>query len=224
MDILLLEDDVALADIIAEYLHDNHFNVDLVYDGEEALNQAYEHSYDLYVLDVNVPAIKGFDLLKMLRDKGDATPAVFITSLNDIEDVSEGFKSGADDYLKKPFELAELLLRIKNIQKRSYAQQRSSTIKINKNIVFDIDTELLKINSENIALPPKELKALKYFLQHANTTVSFEDLYRIMWNYDKNASTESLRAHIKNLRKYFAPNTIQNLRGEGYRFVINTEN
>lgn len=224
MDILLLEDDVALADIIAEYLRDNHFNVDLVYDGEEALNQAYEHSYDLYVLDVNVPAIKGFDLLKMLRDKGDITPAVFITSLNEIEDVSEGFKSGADDYLKKPFELAELLLRIKNIQKRSYAQQRSSTIKIDKNIIFDIDMELLKINGENIALPPKELKALKYFLQHANTTVSFEDLYRIMWNYDENASAESLRAHIKNLRKYFAPNTIQNLRGEGYRFVIHTEN
>lgn len=224
MDILLLEDDVALADIIAEYLRDNHFNVDLVYDGEEALNQAYEHSYDLYILDVNVPAIKGFDLLKMLRDKGDITPAVFITSLNEIEDVSEGFKSGADDYLKKPFELAELLLRIKNIQKRSYAQQRSSTIKIDKNIIFDIDMELLKINGENIALPPKELKALKYFLQHANTTVSFEDLYRIMWNYDENASAESLRAHIKNLRKYFAPNTIQNLRGEGYRFVIHTEN
>ncbi len=224
MNILVLEDDIALSDIIAEYLRDNRFVVDIVYDGEEALSQAYECSYDLYVLDVNVPAIKGFDLLKMLRNKGDTTPAIFITSLNDIEDVSEGFKSGADDYLKKPFELAELLLRIKNIQKRSYAQQRSSTIKIDKNTIFDIDTELLKINGENIALPPKELKALKYFLQHANTTVSFEDLYRIMWNYDENASAESLRAHMKNLRKYFALDTIQNLRGEGYRFVINTEN
>ncbi len=224
MNVLLLEDDVALADIIAEYLYDNHFNVDLVYDGEEALNQAYEHSYDLYVLDVNVPAIKGFDLLKMLRDKGDTTPAIFITSLNDIEDVSEGFKSGADDYLKKPFELAELLLRIKNIQKRSFAQQRSSVIKIDKNITFNIDTELLIVDTQSIALPPKELKALKYFLQHINVTVSFDDLYRIMWNYDENASAESLRAHMKNLRKYFAPNTIQNLRGEGYRFIIKADN
>ncbi|MDQ1338623.1 MAG: Two-component system response regulator [Campylobacterota bacterium] len=224
MNILLLEDDIALSDIIAEYLHDNSFMVDVVYDGEEALSQAYERSYDLYAFDVNVPAIKGFDLLKILRDNGDTTPAIFITSLNDIEDVSEGFQSGADDYLKKPFELAELLLRIKNIQKRSFAQQRSSVIKIDKNVVFDIDTELLIVDGQSIALPPKELKALKYFLQHINTIVSFEDLYRIMWNYDESATAESLRAHIKNLRKYFAPDTIQNLRGSGYRFVIKADN
>ena len=178
MKILLLEDDIGLGDIMSEYLQDNDFELDLVYDGEEALSQAYETRYDLYIFDVNVPAIKGFDLLKMLRDNGDATPTIFVTSLNDIEDVSKGFESGADDYLKKPFELAELLLRVKNIQKRSFTQQRSSLIQIGKNITFDIDTELLNTEEGSISLPQKELKLLKHFLQHPNEIVTFENLYK----------------------------------------------
>ena len=220
MKILLLEDDIALADIISEYLEDNSFEVDLVYDGEDALSQAYETRYDLYIFDVNVPAIKGFDLLKMLRDNGDATPTIFVTSLNDIEDVSKGFESGADDYLKKPFELAELLLRVKNIQKRSFTHQRSSVIQIDKNITFDIDTELLISNNGTISLPQKELKLLKHFLQHPNEIVTFENLHKVMWDYDENVSAESLRAHIKNLRKHLAQDMIQNLRGVGYRFEM----
>jgi len=220
MKILLLEDDIALADIISEYLIDNNFDLEIVYDGEEALSHAYETRYDLYIFDVNVPSIKGFDLLKMLRDNGDTTPTVFITSLNDIEDVSKGFESGADDYIKKPFELAELLLRIKNIQKRSFAQQRSSIIQIDDDITFDLETELLNRQNESISLPQKELKLLKHFLQHPNEVVTFETLHTVLWDYDETVSPESLRAHIKNLRKHLTQNMIQNLRGVGYRFEI----
>ncbi len=222
MKILLLEDDIGLADIMSEYLEDNDFELDLVYDGEEALNRAYETQYDLYIFDVNVPAIKGFDLLKTLRDNGDATPTIFVTSLNDIEDVSQGFESGADDYLKKPFELAELLLRIKNIQKRSFAQKRSNMIQIDKDITFDIDTELLHTGGESVSLPQKELKLLKHFLKHPNEVVTFESLYDVLWDYDETASAESLRAHIKNLRKHLTKDMIQNLRGLGYRFEMET--
>ncbi len=224
MKILLLEDDIGLADIMSEYLEDNDFELDLVYDGEEALDRAYETQYDLYIFDVNVPAIKGFDLLKTLRDNGDATPTIFVTSLNDIEDVSEGFESGADDYLKKPFELAELLLRIKNIQKRSFAQKRSTIIQIDKDITFDIDTELLHTGGKSVSLPQKELKLLKHFLKHPNEVVTFESLYDILWDYDETASAESLRAHIKNLRKHLTKDMIQNLRGLGYRFEMETSN
>lgn len=220
MKILLLEDDIGLADIISEYLQDNDLEVDLAYDGEEAMDKAYETHYDLYIFDVNVPAIKGFDLLKILRDNGDSTPTIFVTSLNDIEDVSKGFESGADDYLKKPFELAELLLRIKNIQKRSYTQQRSNIIQIDKGITFDIDTELLYIGENSLSLPQKELKLLKHFLQHPNEIITFENLYEILWDYDETPSSESLRAHIKNLRKHLTKDMIHNLRGLGYRFEM----
>ena len=224
MKILLLEDDIGLADIMSEYLEDNNFELDLVYDGEEALDKAYENSYDLYIFDVNVPAIKGFDLLKMLRDSGDSTPTIFVTSLNDIEDISEGFESGADDYLKKPFELAELLLRIKNIQKRSFTQQRSNIIQIDKNVTFDIETELLYTGDKSVSLPQKELKLLKHFLQHPNEIITFESLYEVLWDYDETPSPESLRAHIKNLRKHFTKEMIQNLRGLGYRFEMKASN
>ena len=220
MKILLLEDDAALADIISEYLQDNDFDIDHVYDGEEALSRAYESNYDLYLFDVNVPAIKGFDLLKMLRDNGDATPTIFVTSLNDIDDVSRGFQSGADDYLKKPFELAELLLRIKNIQKRVFTQQRSNVIEIDTGISFDINTELLHTPNGDVSLPQKELKLLKHFLKHPNEIVPFEDLNRVLWDFEESASTESLRAHVKNLRKHLSKDMIQNLRGLGYRFEM----
>ncbi len=224
MKILLLEDDIALADIISEYLTDNNFELETVYDGEEALSAAYETRYDLYIFDVNVPAIKGFDLLKMLRENGDTTPTIFVTSLNDIEDVSKGFESGADDYLKKPFELAELLLRIKNIQKRAFTQQRSTIIQISKDVTFDIDTELLHTEKGDISLPQKELKLLKHFLQHPNEVVTLENLYEVLWDYDENGSSESLRAHIKNLRKQLTQDMIQNLRGVGYRFEMKVSN
>ena len=224
MKVLLLEDDVALADVISEYLEDSGFDLDLVYDGEEALTYAYESKYDLYIFDVNVPVIKGFDLLKTLRDNGDATPTIFVTSLNDIEDVSKGFESGADDYIKKPFELTELLLRIKNIQKRSFTQQRSSIIQIGDDITFDLETELLNRQNESISLPQKELKLLKHFLQHPNEVVTFENLYKVLWDYDETVSSESLRAHIKNLRKNLTQDMIQNLRGIGYRFEMKVSN
>jgi DNA-binding response OmpR family regulator len=147
-----------------------------------------------------------------------------VTSLNDIDDVSKGFESGADDYLKKPFELAELLLRIKNIQKRSFTQKRSTMIQIDKNITFDIDTELLHTGEESVSLPQKELKLLKYFLKHPNEVVTFESLYDVVWDYDETPSSESLRAHIKNLRKHLTKDMIQNLRGLGYRFEMETSN
>ena len=224
MKVLLLEDDIALADVISEYLEDSGFDLDLVYDGEEALTYAYESKYDLYIFDVNVPIIKGFDLLKTLRENGDKTPTIFVTSLNDIADISKGFESGADDYIKKPFELAELLLRIKNIQKRSFSQQRSSIIQIDDNITFDLDTELLTIQHESISLPQKELKLLKHFLQHPNEVITFENLYKVMWDYDETVSSESLRAHIKNLRKHLTQDMIENLRGVGYRFKMKASN
>ena len=224
MKILLLEDDLALSDIIQEYLKDNNNDVNLVYDGEEALTATYETHYDLYLFDVNVPAIKGFDLLKMLRDEGDKTPTIFITSLNDIEDVSTGFKSGADDYIKKPFELAELLIRINNIYKRHYTQTRSKTINVAQNLIFDIDKEILIAKDKDITLPLKELKALKHFLQHPNELVTFETLYSVLWDYDETPSSESLRAHIKNLRKHLGKDLIANIRGSGYKFKLKITN
>ncbi len=223
MKILLLEDDVALSEVITEYLEDAGYDVKSVYDGQEALDRSYESKYDLYIFDVNVPTIKGFDLLELLRGRNDTTPAIFITALNNIEDVSLGFESGCDDYLKKPFELAELLLRIKNIQKRVFVQPRSSIIKIFDDLVFDIEKELLIKLGSKIQLPKKELKALKYFLQHSSKVVSYEELFEAMWDFDEEPSMKSLRVHMRNLRHLLGHDLIKNTRGIGYRFDLGSE-
>jgi len=115
--IFLLEDDVSLNETICEFLEDEEYEVICTYDGISAEDTIYENNFDILLLDVNVPGLNGFELLKKIRDKGDETPAIFITSLNSTENLSDGYSSGCDDYIRKPFELKELLLRIKTILK-----------------------------------------------------------------------------------------------------------
>ena len=117
MKILLLEDDVILQEIIEEFLVEKGYKVDSFFDGEKALDAVGESSYDLLLLDVNVPNIDGFEILAYLRDIGNTTPTIYITSLAGIEDLKKGFALGADDYLKKPFDLEELDARISHIMK-----------------------------------------------------------------------------------------------------------
>ena len=123
--VLLMEDDAQLSEIIKEYLEENGYDVKLATDGEEAFDMAYEEKFDIFLLDVKVPLMNGFDLLSKLRREGNETPAIFLTSLNGIEDLSRAFEAGCDDYLKKPFELKELLLRVKSISKRVFITKQT---------------------------------------------------------------------------------------------------
>jgi len=123
--LFLLEDDTNLSDTIVEFLEEEGFDIETAYDGEEAEERLYENRYDLLLLDVNVPGINGFELLKSVRGRGVDTPAIFITSLNAIENLEEGYESGADDYIRKPFALKELLLRITSLLKRDFGKLNS---------------------------------------------------------------------------------------------------
>jgi DNA-binding response OmpR family regulator len=116
MKILLLEDEAALSDIIAEYLRGYGYAVEQYFDGDLAFEAAYEKIYDLWLFDVSVPGMDGFELLRRLRHEGKDTPAIYITSHQKGVDVESGFEAGADDYLKKPFEMRELLVSVKNIR------------------------------------------------------------------------------------------------------------
>merc|ERR1711879_956283 len=108
--ILLLEDDLTLSETVVDYFEEEGFEVVAVYDGDEANDVIYENKFDLFLLDVNVPSMNGFELLKAVRAEGNITPAIFITSLNSMNSLEEGFESGCDDYIRKPFELKELLI------------------------------------------------------------------------------------------------------------------
>ena len=118
--ILLLEDDMALSETVVDYLENLNYEVTTVYDGNSAMDEIYENSFDLLLLDVNVPDINGFEILKNARAQNITTPSIFITSLNSIVDLEHGFESGCDDYIRKPFSLKELKLRVETILKGNF--------------------------------------------------------------------------------------------------------
>lgn len=216
--ILLLEDDISLSQTLEEFLEDNNFDIVCAYDGKEAQEIIYEKQFDLFLLDVNVPYIDGFTLLKEQRENNITTPAIYITSLNAIDSLELGYKSGADDYIRKPFELKELLFRIETILKRGYFHNNSNSIEIDKNISFDIDSDILKVNGEKVQLNTKEIKLLRLFLQNQNIPLSHEKIYDTLWEYDETPSETSLRTYIKNLRKHIGKEKIVSIKKLGYRF------
>ena len=161
--ILLLEDDLNLSETVAEYFDEQGFEVVCVYDGDDAISSIYENHFDLLLLDVNVPNKNGFDVLKEIRAQNNNVPAIFTTSLNSMNSLEEGYISGCDDYIRKPFELRELLFRVQTILKREFSQ-KSDVINITENITFNSISNELKNNNEEIKLNLKELKLLKFFL------------------------------------------------------------
>ena len=218
MKILYLEDDVNLSQTVEEYLVDEGFEVICVYDGEEALENIYDNFFDLLILDVNVPKLNGFSLLKELRDANINTPAIFTTSLNGIDDLSEGYSVGADDYIKKPFVLKELLFRIQALLKREFNSQ-DSLVKLVNNIDFNISTNELISSGKQISINPKEALLLKLLIKNKNRCVSFEDIYQNVWSYDEVPSEMSLRTYIKNLRKHISKENIVSIKKVGYKLV-----
>ena len=215
--ILLLEDDLNLSETVAEYFDEQGFEVVCVYDGDDAISSIYENHFDLLLLDVNVPNKNGFDVLKEIRAQNNNVPAIFTTSLNSMNSLEEGYISGCDDYIRKPFELRELLFRVQTILKREFSQ-KSDVINITENITFNSISNELKNNNEEIKLNLKELKLLKFFLQHPNELLAHDRIYDHVWDYDEEYSDNSLRTYIKNLRKILGKDKIVSLKKLGYRF------
>lgn len=215
--LLLLEDDLTLSETVIDYFEEQGFDVSPAYDGQEAIELVYENSFDLLLLDVNVPELNGFEVLQKLREEENNTPAIFITSLNSMESLEEGFSSGCDDYIRKPFELKELLLRVQTIIKREYSN-KTDIKKICENIEFDLISNELKKDGKIVKLNLKELKLLKLFLQHPNELLVHDRIYDNVWEYDEEYSDNSLRTYIKNLRKILGKDKIVSLKKLGYRF------
>ncbi|MFW3406396.1 response regulator transcription factor [Aliarcobacter butzleri] len=216
MKILLLEDDLILNEIIEEYLISQEHEVITAFSGNEAQYYLYSQTFDLLILDVNVPFVSGFELLKELRTQNIKTPTIFITSLNMVEDMQKGFDSGCDDYLKKPFELKELDLRINNI-KRLFNITPKELINISKDTFLDIQNLLIIKNNQKIHLAKKECEVLQYLI-NSSKTVSIEELSLNLWAYEDNPNDSTIRTYIKNLRKILGEEKIINIRGVGYRF------
>ena len=217
--LLLLEDDLNLSDTICEFLEEQGFSVVCAYDGDEAADLVYEKQFDLLLLDVNVPGTKGFELLKSIRESENRTPAMFITSLDGLEDLEEGYESGCDDYIRKPFALKELLLRVETLIKREFGHVNSEKVAISQEIYFDTAGNTLHVKDERYQLQNKEAILLKLFLKRRVEVISHDVLLETLWGYDETPSDTALRTYIKNLRKYLGKESIVSLKKMGYKFT-----
>ncbi len=216
--IFLLEDDPTLNETLVDFLEDNGFNVDTVMDGYEAESMLYEKRYDLILLDVNTPNLDGFSLLKSIRSFGVTTPVIFITARDGIDDVEEGFNAGAEDYLKKPFALKELKIRIDAILKRY--NKRGDKIELCNNIIFMPASGELIIDGVSHKLSNKESKLLELFVSKKGEVLSHEFIFNELWSYDETPSDSSLRTYIKNLRKILGKERIESIKKRGYRYIV----
>jgi len=217
--ILLVEDDETLSELISEYLSEQGYDVTVRTDAKAALDTAYERNFDILILDVKLPKGDGFSLLRELRRLGDDTPAIFTTSLNALQDLEIGYKSGCDDYLKKPYELKELLLRIQILIKRKFSHVNDEFIELNDGYKFYPSSKTLRQNGQIVNLSNKESELLALFLENKNALLSKEAIFEKIWNYGEEPSELSLRVYVKNLRRILGKDAIINRRGDGYIYV-----
>lgn len=217
--ILLVEDDETLSELINEYLSEQGYDVTVRADAKAALDTAYERNFDILILDVKLPKGDGFSLLRELRRLGDDTPAIFTTSLNALQDLEIGYKSGCDDYLKKPYELKELLLRIQILLKRKFSHVNDEFIELNDGYKFYPSSKTLRQNGQIVNLSNKESELLALFLENKNALLSKEAIFEKIWNYGEEPSELSLRVYVKNLRRILGKDAIVNRRGDGYIYV-----
>jgi len=216
MKILLLEDDVILQEIIEEFLVEQGYEVESFFDGEKALDAIGVHNYDMLLLDVNVPNIDGFEILSYLREIGNTTPAIYITSLASIDDLKKGFDLGADDYLRKPFELEELNARIEHIV-RLYRLQEEIEF---DGMRFVPKAHQIFMADKVIEMRQKEAQVLEYFIRNTGKIISCDEIIENVWDDDSIPTHATIRTYIKNLRKMFDKEYFDNIKGEGYRFNI----
>jgi len=206
--LLLLEDDPSLSKTLIKYLSLNGYTVDWAKNGEEAVDLSYENDYDLYLFDINVPLLNGIDLLTELRNAGDMTPTIIISALVDVASVTQGFIAGADDYLKKPFDPEELLVRIK--AKTASLKSRL----IFKGIEIDLDTESIYKEGKPLFLGEVQKRLLISLAQNYPNPVTKDELMLLL----EKPSDLALRVNISKLKKALNLE-IKAIRGVGYQII-----
>ncbi len=214
MKILLLEDDTALANILVDFLQES-YNVIQTYSMKEALRLSEEENFDLYIFDINVPDGDGISLLRELRDFNDETPTIFITAFESTKYLKSAFESGANDYIRKPFDLEELAQRIENI-KRHFGLE--GVLKISPELEFDVKTHTLFDGEKKIRLTQKESESLHYLYKNRHRVISSDELLQNFWEFDEMPTDDAIRTIVKNLRKHIGKEHIVNIRAEGYKF------
>jgi two-component system, OmpR family, copper resistance phosphate regulon response regulator CusR len=218
MRILVVEDEKRIADFVARGLKEEHYAVDIAYDGEEGLYLAEINPYDLMIFDIMLPKVNGLSMCSQLRSKGINTPILMLTARAEVKDKVKGLNAGADDYLTKPFSFEELLARVKVLLRR-LATNKTPILKA-------VDVELNQLNHEvkrgekTIVLTTKEYVLLEYFMLHAEQVISRSMISEHVWNEQFDSMSNVIDVHVRNLRNKindgFKVKLIHTLRGSGY--------
>jgi len=213
--ILLLEDDPLFGETIVDLLEDENYEVFHYLNGQDALDATYDTKFDLYLFDINVPLINGLSLLRELRDADDMTPAIFLTSRKDKESLEEGFLNGGDDYITKPFDMDELLLRMKAVLRRV---KKEAVLSVG-DFSHDEVHKTIFYKDKILELSQKEYGLLLLLLQHNNETLPKELILNELWSSAEGGSDGVIRVYINRLKQLLPNVKIENVRGIGYRLV-----
>lgn len=202
MKILLLEDDLVLSSELCKFLESYDFSCHKVYDGEAFLNEVQKDSYDLYLLDINVPKINGLDVCQTVRKFDAKTPIIIISAFGDLSDKKEAFSRLADDYLVKPFQFEELLMRINSLLRRNSQQDATEVDKIViEDLVIDKIQQKVFRNGHEILLTVKEFQLLVFLAEAQGRTVSKQQITEQVWEHNFNTNTNTVEVYINFLRK-----------------------
>ncbi len=216
MRILVVEDHADLARSIMRSIKQMGHAVDVLDDGELANDVLKTEKYDLLVLDLNLPSMDGLEVLKCFRERGGVTPVLILTARAEIEDRVQGLDLGADDYLTKPFEIAELEARVRALLRR-HQTKRSPLIKAGT-LVFDTNTRTFLINGYDFSLTPRERGVLEVLIRNHGNVVPKDQIFEHIFNFDDEADLSAIEIYISRLRKKFKDEevTIRTIRGLGY--------
>lgn len=218
--ILLIEDEKKIADALRSGLQENGYKADVAYDGEMGYRMFRNQGYDLVILDINLPGINGYELCKKIRRSDDKVLVLMLTAMSSMEDKLEGFNTGADDYLVKPFEFKELLARIRALLKRkSFSMPVGNKLSL-ADLELNIDSKEVFRSGEPIKLTAKEFQLLEYFLRNQNRVLSRADIALQVWELDFDSKTNVIDVYVNYLRnkidKKFPVKLIHTIVGMGY--------
>lgn len=225
MRILIVEDELKIADVIASRLQSENYIVDVYDNGEDGLDNALTNIYDLIILDVMLPKVNGFEILKKIREENIDAKVIMLTAKSMIEDKLEGFNKGANDYITKPFHIDELVARVN-------AQLRVNTLKVPKDYVEAGDLRLntrttmltCLTTNEEIQVVCKEFMLLEYLMKNKNQVIPKEQLYEKIWGLDSEAESNNLEAYLSFIRKKIkiigSSVQIKAVRGLGYKLEV----
>ncbi|MEO9070591.1 MAG: response regulator transcription factor [Ginsengibacter sp.] len=219
--LLIVEDEKKIADTLKFGLDESGFNVAVAYDGKLGYHLFCSNDFDIIILDINLPGINGYDLCKLIRDKNQHIPVLMLTSMSALNDKIEGYESGADDYMVKPFEFKELLLKLRSLLKRTSGKIGPiGNILKAADLVMNLDSKEVKRNDRVINLTAKEFQLLEYLLRNKNRLVSRVDIAINVWDVDFETNTNVIDVYISYLRnkvdKNFEQKLIQTHVGMGY--------